>query len=390
MRIAHVLTRLLHGGSEETTIATCIAQTREGHQVYLIHGRDYIDDHCTELAGHNIKSIKIDNLVQPIRFWDDVVALCQLTSVLRGLGLDVVHTHQSKAGILGRMAARLAGVPIIVHGVHILAFVDVSRWRALAYVAAERFCGNFTHLFIHVSPQMREECEKRSIGSRAQHVIIESGMDVDRFRNGKPPHDGLDLLESPTGSDVKPFVILFLGALEKRKGHAHFLPVFKDVVSERSNTILLIAGEGEQRHEVGNDIQRLNLNSHVRLLGFRSDPESLLAISDVLIICSEREGLPRAALQAAIAGVPILTTPLPGIEAIVRQWETGSVSNLVDFKSALLRLIDEPGLRLRMKKNLQMMNYTAFDNESMTRKIQIAYKHQFDKLTESLAYAGGS
>ena len=381
MRIAHVLTRLLRAGSEENTIATCLDQVRRGHVVFLIHGRDYIPSYYKELKPAHIELIKIDSLVHEIDLPHDFRACFQLVDVFNKLHLDVVHTHQSKAGIIGRAAARLAGVPTLVHGVHIPPFVNASRAASLIYVAAERFCGSFTDLFIHVGRQMQDEYLRRGIGRRADHIVAESGMELYQFRHASPPADANKLLASPIGRLDKPFVVLFLGALEKRKAHRRFLLAFQHVVSERPNTVLLVAGEGEEKGAIEHDVAELKLNAHVRMLGFRNDPQSLLAISDALVICSEREGFPRVAVQAGLSGVPIISTPLPGIEKIVRNNETGLVGPLQDFDKMLRRLIDEPEIRRSMSNKLLALDYEPWDVNTMTAKIELAYLAHTDGMS---------
>src|SRR4051794_13835976 len=116
MLIAHVITRLLRAGSEENTIATCLAQVRAGHEVVLVHGSDSSalqKDRC----GSALRLIEIEDLVHPTNWRKDVSAVLAMRELFRRLRPTVVHTRQSKAGIIGRIAARLAGVPVIVHGV---------------------------------------------------------------------------------------------------------------------------------------------------------------------------------------------------------------------------------------------------------------------------------
>jgi glycosyltransferase involved in cell wall biosynthesis len=198
-------------------------------------------------------------------------------------------------------------------------------------------------------------------------------MELDQFRHASPPSDADELRASPIGKPDKPFVVLLLGALEKRKGLRRFLPTFGKVVSERPNTVLLVAGEGEEKDSIEHDITELTLRSHVRMLGFRNDPQSLLAISDALVICSEREGFPRVVVQAGLAGVPIISTPLPGIDKIVRNNETGLVGLLQDFDKMLLRLIDEPEVRRSMSDKLLALDYSPWDVNTMTAKTEKAY-----------------
>jgi hypothetical protein len=175
--VAHVLTRLLKAGAEENTLYTCQSQVAAGHKVILVHGREF-DPEVRARARFICDVVEVSSLVHPISLREDLRALRDLTRLFRAYAVDVVHTHQSKAGILGRMAAKLARVHLIIHGVHILPWVMVSRWHATIYLAAERFCASFTDVFVDVSPSVRDTCLESSIGDAAQHFVAFSAMDV--------------------------------------------------------------------------------------------------------------------------------------------------------------------------------------------------------------------
>jgi hypothetical protein len=154
MVIAHVITRLLRAGSEENTIATCLGQARAGHRVLLIHGRDWNPAHQA-LCGTEIELIQVPDLVREVSPRHDLAAIRTLRTLFKQRRPTVVHTHQSKAGIIGRIAARLAGVPTLVHGVHIVPFIGVGRMEQIVYLLAERAMASFTHAFINVSESTR-------------------------------------------------------------------------------------------------------------------------------------------------------------------------------------------------------------------------------------------
>ncbi len=375
MKIVHVITRFIRGGADENTLLTCLAQARQGHEVTLVVGRDWHPQMCERL-GTAVAFICLPSLVREINLLKDIQCLLQLRSLFRRLTPDVVHTHESKAGILGRFAAYAARVPVIVHSVHILPFLNVGKFAAFSYETLERMAGWTTNLFVYVSPGMMEECRVRGIGASAGHEVIESGIDVGRFVTPPPPHDESSLLAPPNEGGGKPFVLLSLAVLEKRKGHSKFLPVFRKIVTERPGTILLIAGDGNERPSLEAQTRDLTLERHVRFLGFRDDPESLLSIADVMIVCSEREGLPRAVVQAGIAGVPTVSTGLPGIERVVRHGETGFIVPIEDIsamKRAVVRLIDEPALLHRFRSGLAAVDFDAWSLKSTGTRMRGAY-----------------
>ena len=355
---------------------TCNGQAAAGYQVTLIVG----DEHSEVMRA--ALDPRVDFVVEPglTRSIDprrDLAALFRLWRRFRLSRTDIVHTHTSKAGIIGRLAARLAGVPLIVHGVHILPFVNVSRAETMAYTWLERFCGAFTDAFVHVSAGMRDACLAGRVGPRANHVVAESGMDVARFRGAALPEDAETLRASPVGIEEPAFLLLSMAALEPRKGQRAFLHVLRSIVDVRPNVRLLIAGEGADRQAIEAAAEALGLAAHVVLLGHRRDPERLLAIADAVVICSSREGLPRVAVQAAIAGTPIVTTALPGIEAVVADGRTGfivPVDRLDLMAAPILELIDDPAIRARMGAALGERDYSAWDAERMVGSIERVYE----------------
>ncbi|TIT46771.1 MAG: glycosyltransferase family 4 protein, partial [Mesorhizobium sp.] len=137
----------------------------------------------------------------------------------------IVHTHQSKAGIVGRLAAREANIPCIIHGVHILPFVHVGNAQRLMYLAAERLAAKCTQAFIDVSQAMRDICIANHLGSADQHHVVHSGFDLKRFANAQWPQQSHLLLGTAVG-EPKPPVILMLAALEPRKRHIEFIEAF--------------------------------------------------------------------------------------------------------------------------------------------------------------------
>jgi glycosyltransferase involved in cell wall biosynthesis len=227
-----------------------------------------------------------------------------------------------------------------------------------------------------VSPAMQDECRRRRIGSAAIHVVAESGMDIGRYANAQQPEDAQDLLKSPVGPDQKPFVLLNVARLEKGKGQRELLNAVRHIVEQHSNIVLLLAGEGQDRKAIEQEISSLGLEKHVRLLGHREDVERLLAIADVFSFASQNEGLPRSLVQAAIANVPIITTALPGVERLISHGKTGLIVPIGDtagIGAAVLRLISNKELRARMKQELAARDYEPWAADTMCQKIDHAY-----------------
>jgi glycosyltransferase involved in cell wall biosynthesis len=364
MLIAHVITRLLQAGSEENTIATCLAQAKAGHEVLLLHGCEWSAvqrDKC----GTSIRLIEIADLVHKVDPGKDLKAILSMRALFRKRRPTVVHTHQSKAGILGRIAARMVHIPVIIHGVHILPFINVGFAEKAVYLAAERVVAIFTDAFINVSEGTRQSCLEHGVGRPEQHFVAHSGFDVMSFRNAVAPAEWRTIAGVSAGAE-RPPIVLMLAALEKRKRHVAFLELFDRVVKRVPTIRLLIAGEGPTRQAVETTIKRCNLAANVHMLGFRACPEQLIALSDLTILTSIREGLPRVIVQSLASGKPVITTNLPGISEIVKDGINGVITASDDLKKA----VDTVGDILLDKERLWRMQAAAASSDVSSWRVE--------------------
>jgi len=339
LRVVHVMTSLLSGGAEENTLATCRGQLARGYEVWLIHGND-TDPATLANVAPGVRRLAEPRLRREIRLASDLATLTSLARTLRRIAPDVVHTHQSKAGVLGRLAAWRAGVPVILHSVHILPFLNVSRPRRVLYLALERLVAPVTDGFISVAQGMHDANLAAGLGTEKSNHVVYSGMDLGRFRGAMPPP------EAPEGQ-----MIAFVAALEPRKRHAAFLEVFAELARDRPGLNLCLFGAGSQDAALRAKARGLGLGARVRFMGFRADVERWIAAADLCVLPSMREGLPRVVVQYVAAGKPVVVTHLEGIEEIVEDGVNGFVIGRDDFaamRRALARLLDEPALAAAM------------------------------------------
>jgi glycosyltransferase involved in cell wall biosynthesis len=373
--IAHVITRLLRAGSEENTVATCLSQASEGHDVLLFHGAEW-SPLLKARCGSAVRLIEVRDLVHNIDLRKDIMAIRALCSLFQETKPDIVHTHQSKAGIVGRVAARLACVPAIVHGVHILPFVNVGPIKKATYVVAERAVARFTTAFINVSEGTRQTCLDHGIGRPEQHFVAHSGMDISRFQQATLPDDWR-AISGVSENEKKPPVVLMLAALEARKRHGAFLEVFDRVIRRIPDVRLLIAGEGPMRDAIEATIASRNLGPNVRVLGFDAHPERLIALSDLTVLTSVREGLPRVIVQSLAGGRPVVTTDLPGIGDIVKNGINGVVTSRDDLgvtADAVADLLTDTGRLSRMQVFAADTDVSKWTTDSMCNAISQIYR----------------
>ena len=388
MKIVHILTRLLRAGSEENTLLTSAGQIARGHEVILLHGRDVLLENAMRFAP-GAELIEAPDLVRSLNPARDIAAFRQIRRILIKIRPDVVHTHQSKAGIIGRLAAASAQVPLIVHGVHILPFLGVGRLEKAAYLWAERGVAQLTHGFIHVSDGMRRACLDHGVGTGLPHHVVPSGFDLTRFAAAEPPAD-LAALFRRRADDPRPFVIVMLAALEPRKRHLDLLRHCAGFLQQFPQVRLVLAGEGHLRPEIEATIDSLHLEGQVTLLGFRDDPERIIATADVCIHCAEREGLPRTVIQYLAVGRPVVLFDLPGIEDLVTEGVNGFVVPQGDWTGLFARLADliaSPDRRGEIAANARATDLRRWDAKFMADRTLGIYQdlQAGDVLTEAPA-----
>ncbi len=333
LRVAHILTRFLRAGSEENTIYNALAQADEGHDVIIVHGKDY-DAGFRARFEDRLTFVTLDSLIHSLSPSRDWRAMMDLKRLLAERHIEVVHTHQSKAGIIGRLAAKLARVPLIIHGIHILPFFNFGRVETAIFTLAERVCARMTDTYISVSPSVRRAFVERGIGKPDQHFVAFSPMEVDRFKTAIPPEDWRTLLGVAPGADKPPTVVM-LSAFEPRKRHADFIRSIPAAFADVPDWRVVFAGHGTEEAAARKLVAELGLGEKVRFIGHRSDPERIIALADVCSLTSNREGLPRVLVQYAAAGKAIVATSVFGIEDILENGRTGIVVAENDVSAAV-------------------------------------------------------
>ncbi|UWR39488.1 glycosyltransferase [Sulfitobacter sp. W074] len=245
----HLLTRLLRAGSEENTLETRRWQIAQGHRVSLIYGaapEPFWEDHLPR----GLTRVFLLEMMHPIHPVQDMRALIRLRRIYRQLNPDVIHTHQSKAGILGRLAARAVPDAVVAHGSHIVPFEGVAPAKRALYLVAERLAARQTDVFIGVSETVGRAYVTAGITRRGRVHCVRSGMDIARFRNPALPADWRSLLGVARGN-ARPRVVLMMAAFERRKRHVPFLRGFARVADTMPDLKLLLARAGRSAHSRG-------------------------------------------------------------------------------------------------------------------------------------------
>lgn len=294
------------------------------------------------LHREGIRVIEVPSLVRMPHPLLDLKALRFLVRLMRGEQFALVHCHSTKAGLLGRIAARMAGVPVVLFTAHGWQFVgDWPLLLRLAMAAAEWLAARLSTAIICVSDYDRQIALRMGIGTPERLVVVHNGVDpAPWLGNGQGAPD------PPDGQ--RPSTAVMVGRLTIQKDPAALLEAWHRV--DRSHRLIMV-GDGPLLTDLKTQIQRDGLADRVLLLDPTSDIPSLLRTADVFVQCSRWEGLPLAIIEAMMSGLPVVGTRVGGVAEVVGDGETGLLVPRQDpeaLSSALNRLLHDPGLRGRM------------------------------------------
>jgi glycosyltransferase involved in cell wall biosynthesis len=353
MRVTHVITRLIVGGAQENTIASVLGlRQKPGLHVDLIAGPTRGPEGSLEpaLAGCPALLTIVPELVRPLHPWKDARAWQKLTGLFRARQPQVVHTHSGKAGVLGRLAAARAGVPIILHTIHGPSFGSFQGWSANAlFRAAERYAARVTTHFVIVAEAMKRQYLAAGIGYPEQYTKIFSGFALEPFLDSTN-----DLqLRARLGLAPDDIVIGKIARLFKLKGHDDLLAIAPALVQKCPRVKFLLVGDGPWRGRLEGRARSLGLEKHVVFTGLvaPSAVPPIVGIMDLLVHLSLREGLPRALPQALAAARPVVAYDADGANEVCLENETGFLvapGDLPSLSERLLRLAQDPALRQRL------------------------------------------
>jgi glycosyltransferase involved in cell wall biosynthesis len=378
LRILHIITRLIVGGAQENTLLSCEGQHAAGHEVTLITGPPIGPEGSllerTRAGGYRVEVLpSMRRAILPGR---DYFTYRALMRRIRALRPDVVHTHSSKAGILGRWAAAAAGVPTVIHTIHGLAFTaSTSPWVNRAYKVLERATASRTTKIVCVADAMRDQSLAAGIGRPDQYVTVYSGMETAPFLNPPVPRE---IVRQQLGLSDDHVGVGTIARLFQLKGHDDLLDLAPALCARWPNLRFLWVGDGLLRESFERRMREMNLRDRFILTGLVPPgriPE-LTGAMDVLVHPSRREGLARALPQGSLAGKPVITYDVDGnLEALI-EGETGFAVPAFDarkFGEAIERLMADGALRARMGLAGRAFAVGRFDAGVMVEALERVY-----------------
>jgi glycosyltransferase involved in cell wall biosynthesis len=373
---------MIKGGADENTYSTVVGLNGGRYQVDLMVGGSAELDNFPLLARDRV--FVVEDLVRDISPLKDLRALYRIYSFLKKNRYDIVHTHTAKGGIIGRTAARLAGVPLVVHTLHGTTFGSfLSGSRRRLYIALEKVTASWTDGIISVSQGLIDKYLGQKIGRPEQYRVVHSGFDVDRFfEAGCMSVPEKIRVKKELGLDPYDMVVVNVSRLEPRKGLKFFLESAVKIGRRFPQARFLIVGDGAYRGELEQEARRLGLNSSLIFTGPRQDVEKIIAISDVFVLTSLWEGLPRVLIQSAAVGKPIVTFDVEGANEVVEDGRNGYIVPSKDVEA----LTDKVAYLLEDLERAEQMGMQgrsivgdAWRVEKMLDGIEDLYEELMDK-----------
>jgi len=349
----------------------------EGYEVFAISA-DGPDVPVVEATGVRHFAVPMTRRITPFA---DLRCLWGLVRIMRREQFDVVHTHTPKAGLLGQLAARVAGVPVVVNTLHGFYFHDDTKpFPRRFYIWMERVAAKCSDTILSQNREDMATAVAERIASPEQLKWLGNGIDIARFDRRRLTESSLDALRREIGVDSNAPVIGFVGRLVEEKGILDLLQAARTVTEAIPHVQLLVVGPYDDekpdalRPEVA---ERYGVAANCRFVGMRDDMPELYALMDVLVLPSYREGFPRAPMEASAMGVPALVTDIRGCREAVEHGENGlrfPVGNSDALARALIELLRDEARRAEMGATGRRMAEDRFDEQKVFDRVVDEYE----------------
>lgn len=379
IRVLHIITRLIVGGAQENTLLSVEGlDGRDGYEVTLLTGVDFgPEGDLLDRARKTTRLVVLPELARKINPAADIKALLKLYRLIRKGRYHIVHTHSSKAGVLGRIAAKMAGTPIIVHTLHSLVFHEYQPWVVnKLWRAIKKFCAPMTDHFISVSSIISEKAIRAGIARPEKFTTIYSGMELDWFLNAQvDPAAVRREFGIPDGA----LVVGKIARLFDLKGHDQLMDAAPAIVARHPGVRFFLIGDGVLYDHLVERARRAGILDNFVFAGLvaRERIPEMISAMDVVVHTSLREGLARVLPQALAMGKPCVSFNIDGAPEVVIPDETGYLvepGDAVGLTEAISRLLGDSDLRARMGAAGRRKVDPAFRAETMVEQISDIYQ----------------
>lgn len=376
IRVIHLITKLELGGAQLNTLFTFENLNEDQFAVRLVSGPGGI---LVPNEGKRGNYILCENLGRAVHPFRDLAAMTRLKRLFGEWKPHIVHTHSSKAGILGRIAAHNAGVPVIIHSVHGFSFAPTQPfWQRNLYLYCEKKVAPMTSHFIFVSENdVRLARSLRLITDNFS--LIRSGFPLKKFTG-----PGAGRRETLRRFDIDDHRVVcgVIAPFKPQKGLFRLIDIAGRIVKEKPDVVFLIAGDGSQRPAIEEDIRRRGIETNFRLPGFVTDIENAIDGFDIGVSTALWEGLPQSLVQMRLKKKPIVVSDIPGNREVVQNGRNGYLVDVTDhhrFSRTIIDLVENRSLRERLGA-FDKEDFSEWDADRMVRKQESLYETLVERL----------
>jgi len=367
-----IITRLELGGAQRVALHTASQLDRGSFEAGLAWGPgDVLDGDAR--AMDDLARFEIADLVRRVAPIHDLKALAALRSAIRGFRPHIVHTHSSKAGVLGRLAAHLEKVPVVVHTVHGFGFTPLqSSAKRGVYFRAEKIASRWTDHFVAVSRRNLDRGVELGLWRADQASVIRAGVDLERFRRPEDGHESRRRLGIPEGLPL----VTQIGNFKPQKAPLDFVRAAGRVAEQLPDTRFVMVGEGPLRSEAEALARELGIADRLVFSGWWDDVPGLLAATTVSVLSSRHEGLPCSVVESLAAGVPVVATAVDGTPEIIKTGVNGVLvapSDPAALAEAVLGILTDDERRQSMAA-AAADGLGDFGHDHMVRELEELYR----------------
>ncbi|MBK8465479.1 MAG: glycosyltransferase family 4 protein [Chloracidobacterium sp.] len=390
IRVLHIITRMIVGGAQENTLLSVVGlDAMPEYEVTLLSGIDKgREGELLTQARETTHLIVLPEMGRSINPFFDLVTFWKLFKLIKAGRYHIVHTHASKAGVLGRLAAWLAGTPIIVHTLHSLVFHDYQPWIVnRTWWLAKKICAPVTDFFISVSDVISEKAIAAGIAKPEKFRTIYSGMELDWFLNAKFDEDNV---KREFGIPLDAPVVGKIARLFPLKGHDQLMDAAPEIVKRIPNVRFFLIGDGILLEHLQERAKKYGILDNFAFAGLidRTRIPEMISAMDVVVHTSLREGLARVLPQALAMGKPCVSFDIDGAREVVINDKTGYLVEAFDsvgLAEGIGRLLENPEMRKQFGENGRRHVDPNFRAEKMVADIAEVYQMLLTQHSDRIA-----
>ncbi len=379
IKVAHIITRFDKGGSAENTFLTIKGMDRSRYEITLISGKedDPSQDRSAQMREMGVEHIPIRELSRNISLIRDWKAMLKIRRILKNRNFNIVHTHTSKAGFLGRIAARAVKTPLIIHTPHgHVLFGYFGKIKTLVFKILEKWINQITDNIIALTEREKEDYVFSKLANKDKITVIHSGIELKKYKNLSIEEK--QSLKKTLNIPEETLIVGTAGRLVPVKGPEILMRAAEKVLMKHPDVYFLFAGDGDQRRALGLLANGLGIKKNIVFLGWRADLVEILSLYDIFVLPSLNEGMGRVLVEAMALGKPIVASDIGGIPDLIFHGKNGFLvppQKSSELAQYIQFLLEDENLRTSMGQKGKILSRN-FSIEKMVQNIESLYNLQ--------------